>query len=243
VQALLLQHDGLWDAGSADAPQRPARRFDGFDAWCETQRGAHCELLLSGTVVHDLVCEPGLPLASDAQLLQHAQAVFKHYHGDGAMAWRLAGWNSGSRCGVSALHGADFAQLLHSAHRHGVVVRAMQPWWARALALVHRRLPSLRSTAAAWLLIVEGGFVKALSLHRGECVAVRAQWLDAGAGQGLQDFAAQLLDAGRTQAEVPVRLALGYGLAGGAAAGVELLGPIDGSAPSADWLIERKTRP
>jgi hypothetical protein len=237
---VLLQHDGLWDAGSNGAPLAASQWHESFEAWCSATGPAGCELLLSGTVVHDLVCDPGLPLASDAQLLDHGRAVFAHYHGEAAAHWRLAGWTSGKQSGVSALHGADFAQLLAIAQRHGVRIVAMQPWWARVLALAQRRLPALRTTPVAWLIIVETGFANALCLKQGQCTAVRAQWLDSAAAPALAAFAAQLsAAAGCADAVV---LATGYGLASGSVAGVEVLGRLDEVGPSSAWLLQRETR-
>jgi hypothetical protein len=241
THTVLLQHDGLWDAGPAGTPLASSQWHESFEAWCSATGPVGCELLLSGTVVHDLVCDPGLPLASDAQLLDHGRAVFEHYHGEAAAHWRLAGWASGAQCGVSALHGADFAQLMAFAQLHGVRIRAMQPWWARVLALVHRRLPALRTTPVAWLIIVEAGFANALCLKQGQCAAVRAQWLDRPAAPSLAAFAAQLLaSAGCADA---VLLAMGYGLASGSVAGVEVLGRLDEVGPSPAWLLQRETRP
>jgi hypothetical protein len=235
THTLLLQHDGLWHAAA-----QASQWHEDFDAWCRQAGPARCELLLSGTVVHDLVCDPSLPLYSDAQLLEHGRAVFEHYHGEAAARWRLACWTSGAQCGVSALHGADFAQLLASAQRHGVRIGAMQPWWARVLALVQRRLPALRSTPEAWLILVESGFANALCLKQGRCTGVRAEWLDRPDPPSLAAFAARLPAAGR--AEAPV-LALGHGLASGPVAGVELLGRLDEAGPSPHWLVAREARP
>jgi hypothetical protein len=241
LHTLLLQHDGLWDAGHPAAPNAPSQWHAGFEAWCDAMQDAGCELLLSGSMVHDLVCDPALPLASDAQLLDHGRAVFAHYHGEVAAGWQLACWTSGSQCGVSALHGANFAELLAIAQRHRVQIRVMLPWWSRVLALVLRRLPALRTTPVAWLIISEAGFAHALCLKQGQCAAVRAQWLDGPTLHALGQFAAQLLAA--QQADEPVLLAMGYGMTSGSAAGVELLDRLDEVAPPSAWLLERTRRP
>jgi hypothetical protein len=238
LHTLLLQHDGVWAAAGRDGP---CRWHANFDAWCETMRDTRCELLLSGTVVHDLVCDPGLPVASDKQLLEHGRAVFEHYHGEVAAHWQLACWSSSSQCGVSALHGANFAELLATAQRHGVLIGGMQPWWARVLRLVLRRLPALRTTPLAWLLIVEAGFANALCLKHGECAAVCVVWLDSPSPPALASFAAQL--PARDGGAEAVILAMGFGLASGPVAGVEVLGRLDESVPSPAWLLEREFRP
>lgn len=241
LHTLLLQHDGLWDAGHPAAPNAPSQWHAGFEAWCDALQDASCELLLSGSMVHDLVCDPSLPLASDAQLLDHGRAVFAHYHGEAATLWQLACWTSGSQCGVSALHGANFAELRAIAQRHRVKIRVMLPWWARVLALVLRRLPALRNTPVAWLIIAEAGYAHALCLKQGECAAVRAQWLGSPTPLALGQFAAQLVVAKSTDA--PVVLAMGYGMTSGSVTGVELLGRLDEVAPPSAWLLERATRP
>jgi hypothetical protein len=243
THALLLHGDALWDAGSTRQPHRPTRWHESFEAWCGAMPGAACELLLSGTLVHDLVCEPDLPLVSDKQLLEHARAVFVHYHGEEAALWRMACWSAGPHCGVSALHGADFGELLAMALRHEVRILAMRPWWARVLALTLRRLPALRTMPRAWLMIAEGRFVTALRLEQGHCAQLHTRWLDDASPQALADFAAWLPDGAAKVSAEPVRLAAGYGLAPGIAPGVEVLGQLDATAPPCVWFFELGTRP
>lgn len=243
AHALLLQLDGLWDAGQPGAPLQPSRWHESFDHWCTAHPDADCELLLSGTLVHDIVCDPALPLRSDAQLIEHARAVFTHYHGEAATTWPMACWFSGPHFGVSALHGCDVAALQASAAGHGVRIRRMQPWWSRILGLTLHRLQALDRTPQAWLIALETGFASALCLRQGRLADIRTQWLPGSGAQALETLAAQLLATDGDGSERPVVLATGFGLASSDAAGVEVLGRLDEPGPSGHWLLRQRDQP
>jgi hypothetical protein len=192
--------------------------------------------------VHDMVCEPNLPLRSDAQLVEHAQAVFSHFHGEHAAGWRMACWFSGSTCGVSALHGIDFQALADVAGRHGVRIRHLRPWWSRVLAHVCRQLPSLHGAPTAWLMIVEGRFVNAVCLRHGRLFAIRPHWLEDAGPARLTRLGAQLDASAVHGAAPPVLLAAGHGLDDGPVTAIQVLGRLDETEPSAHWLLPPRGR-
>jgi hypothetical protein len=240
---LLLQADGLWHAGHARTPLRRSRWHESFEAWCAGHPDSQCDLLASGTIVHDLVCAPDLPMRSDEQLLGHARAVFRHFHGDPAAAWRMACWFSGRSCGVSALHGIDFEALKAGAGRHGVRLRRVQPWWSRVLAHAEHRIRALRRTPSAWLLVVEGRFVTALWLCHGQLRAIRSHWLGEAGPFRLARLGAQLQALSADGPAAAVLLAAGHGLDGEAASDIQVLGHLEESEPAVQWMLPPRGRP
>lgn len=260
--ALLLQDGVLWDGGSARGAFVPPQRHADFAAWCAQHANGVCDLWLSGAFVHELVCDPALPLAGDAALVEHARAVFAHYHGEPSLAWRLAPWAAKGQQGVSALHGIDLPALLTVAREHGVRVRSLRPWWVWVLRLALQRLPALRSHPHVHLLVVEGRHVGALRLHRGAVTALQSLWLHEATALSLAQLANELRSSTATDSDgaaapcseaatagPPMAMALsspvltpiyavGHGLRNpaGAAAGIEALSALDASTPPTDWL-------
>ncbi len=247
--ALLLQDGLLWDAGSARDAFAPLHQYTDFAAWCATYPGSVCDLWLSGAFVHELVCDPALPLAGDAALVAHARAVFAHYHGAPSFGWHLAPWSARGQQGVSALHGVDLGQLLAVSRAHGVRVRGLRPWWVRVLSLALQRVSTLRSHPRVWLLVVEGRHVGALRLHRGAVTELQSLWLGQARPQPLAQLANTLrsdpADAAASGTSGPIVepasatpvFAVGFGLDSGAVAGIECLCDLAAAAPAANWLL------
>jgi hypothetical protein len=235
--SLLLLGTELWDAGSARAPYPIATQHESFDRWCGSNPGRVCDVWLSSTLVHEMVCDPALPLATDPALVALARSAFTARHGDAALAWALVPWSTQGQQGVSAIHGVDLGRLALVARQHRVRLNALKPRWVRVLALTLDRLPALRAIPQAWVVIVEGPVVNALRLHRGTLSEVRSETLATARPAALAAFALRLRDATPGDfAEAPV-FAMGHGLVSGAAAGVTPLGRLDGRAPPTDWMF------
>lgn len=217
---LLLLADGLWDG---------ARRWPSFDDWCQAHPHRQCALWLSSHLLHELVCDPELPLRDDLAVLAWAQPQLQHYHGEAASAWALAAWQQGRHRGVSALHGVALQALKLSASRHGVRLSGVRPWWSLVLPLALRRHAVLRG-AQARLLVVEGRGVAALDLRRGQLTGLALRRLDDATPQALADWKAEQPGA------ADVTVAVGYGLAPGAISGLHAGEGLDAAAPAADWL-------
>lgn len=235
--SLLLHEGGLWDAGATREPLAPPHHHAGFGDWCVGHTGRVCDLWLSGALVHEMVCDPSLPLSSDTALLEHARAALVHYHGDVALRWPLAAWSARGQQGVSALHRVDVEQLVQQARAGGVRLRFVRPWWVRVLVLALRRAPQLRSHPCIWLLIIEGRFVSALRLHHGALVELRSHWLLAATPAQVQAFVGSLHEGAAERPHRASVCALGYGLAAGDLGAVETLAPLTTPAPAAQWLL------
>lgn len=224
---LLLQPDALWDAGrrGAGTPVRHA----GLAAWCEAHPGAACELLLSGRLLHSVVCEPDLPLDDEAATAAYVRQLLTHYHGSAAQRWPVAAWHSGGRRGGCALHGADLADWQALASEHGVHLRSARPWWSLLLPRALRAAPELASAPQASLLVVEGAWVTRVGLHSGACSALQNHRLDAPSVAALDDLARSLAAGG---AGVP--LAIGHGLDTATPQHLRPLAPLH-DAPPVAW--------
>jgi hypothetical protein len=242
--ALLWLADGLWDAGSSQAPLDPPRCHPDLDAWSAAHRDGSCDLWLSGTLVHEYVRHTMAALVSDATLIAEARGRFVHYHGEAAQAWPLAAWTAQGRQGVSALHGIDLARIAAPLKAHRIHLHAIRPWWSRALAAALGQATSLRAAPVAALMVVERRFVSLLHLHRGALTALTAHWLARPTPQALAELAREHLAARGTAlagaAPTPVA-ALGHGLEAGAVEGVECLGPLDRAEPAARWVLPPKS--
>ncbi len=262
-QALWLGPGGLWDMGShpggwamgwptcgatgwtmggatggpmaapPDTGPSP-RHFAHFDAWCQAHPGQACTLWLSAWGVHELVVDAALPLAGDDALLAYARALLVHYHGDAAAHWSLTTGQAAGRRGVSALHGWPLAGLQASAHRAGVPLRWVRPWWCQALRMAVQAAPALAQATAARLLVVEGRLVSDLTLARGALAGLQQR--------RLADNTAAALQALVTDDPATVCWALGHGLQDGGAGqrrltaltartAVVVLGHLTGAAP------------
>jgi hypothetical protein len=223
---LLLQPDALWDAGrrGAAAPVRHA----GLAAWCEAHPGAACELLLSGRLLHSVVCESGLPLDDDAATQAYVRQLLTHYHGAAAQRWPVAAWHSGGRRGGCALHGAELAEWQRLAAQHAVHIRSARPWWSLLLPRVLQAAPELARVPHASLLVVEGPWVTRVGLGNGACDAIQNHRLDAPSVAALDELA-QNIAAG--DASVP--LAIGHGLDTATPQHLRPLAPLHGAPPVA----------
>ncbi|MGS0758082.1 hypothetical protein ACVBEH_27390, partial [Roseateles sp. GG27B] len=124
--------------------------------WCRQHSGGAATLTVSTQLLHELVCEPGLPLDSEADLQAYARQQFSHYFGAAAKAWPLATWRVGSatdpeRCGASAWHGAEGAALAATAAEHQLLLRRVQPAWAPVLQRLAAQEPQWLSAPTAAL--------------------------------------------------------------------------------------------
>jgi hypothetical protein len=177
--------------------------------------------------MHELACEPDLPVADDPAALEWARGVLQHYHGARAMAWPLASWTDRGRRGVSALHGLDLASIQSTAQSAGVVLRGVRPWWSCVLGQALRRDATLRQGALRFL-VVEAQVVLVISLVSGAVDGLVLRRLDAAHPSELQ----------RSLSDGPAcrTVAVGYGLDACALQGIECLSPLDALHPSPEWL-------
>lgn len=181
---------------------KPRRVFvtpggDEFAAWCREHPGSAVELVVSARALHELVVEPGLPLADLDAVQAYAQQQFAHYFGASAQRFAIAAWQQGSACGASALHGLDLAALSAQARSARVRLAAIRPAWAVWLA----SLPSATRAASGHALWHEGEIAVVITLDRGRVVGLQPrrvkQLAELGAGSALavgtpdSDLAAQ----------------------------------------------------
>ena len=244
-QALFLNGAGV-QAGGFSPPQP-------FANWCRQHSGSAAVITVSTHLLHELVCEPGLPLDSEAALQAYARQQFSHYFGAAAMAWPLATWRVGSvtgseRCGASALHGPDGAALAATAAAHQLLLRRVQPAWAPVLQRLAALEPQWLNEAAAALAWVEGQVLTWLLLQNGQLHTLRQLRLSTATPAALSETLLELL--GSQTAGAQQVLVLGYGLAAGElavaarghnAATIRLLAPLTGSAPEPAWFMPAAT--
>ncbi len=157
---------------------KPRRVFvtpggDEFAAWCKDLPGTAVELVISARALHELVVEPGLPLADLDAVQAYAQQQFAHYFGASAQRFAIAPWKLGEASGASALHGLDLAALRSQAEAANVRLHAVRPAWAAWLA----SLPAATRAGSGRVVWHEGA--------DGEKTAVVIQ-LDRGRVTGLQ---------------------------------------------------------
>lgn len=244
-QALFLNADGVQAGNLPSLPPQP------FADWCRQHGGSAATLTVSTHLLHELVCEPGLPLHSEADLQAYARQQFSHYFGSAAKAWPLATWRAGSvagseSCGASAWHGSDGAALAATAAEHQLLLRRVQPAWAAVLQRLAAQEPQWLSAPAAALAWVEGQVLTWLQLQNGQLQALRQLRLPAATTEALSETLLELLGspaAGTAQCSV---LVLGYGLSTGQlplqmlgknVAVIRVLAPLDGSAPPPAWFM------
>lgn len=249
-QALFLNADGVQVANASSLP--PQELAD----WCRQHSGGAATLTVSTQLLHELVCEPGLPLDSEADLQAYARQQFSHYFGAAAKAWPLATWRvgapagtnsgtAGERCGTSAWHGPEGAALAATAAEHQLLLRRVQPAWAAVLQRLAAQEPQWLSAPTAALAWVEGQVLTWLQLQDGQLQALRQLRLPAATPAALNETLLELLDspaAGATQRSV---LVLGYGLSAGQlplqalgsnAPLIRVLAALDGGAPQPAWF-------
>ena len=97
---------------------------DEFEAWCSEHPGTGVDVIVSARALHELVVEPGLPLADLDAVQAYAQQQFAHYFGAAAQRFAIAPWRVGEAAGASALHGLDLAALRGRIARTGAAGRA-----------------------------------------------------------------------------------------------------------------------
>ncbi|MDY0748832.1 hypothetical protein SNE35_30315 [Paucibacter sp. R3-3] len=213
-QTLFLGPDGVQTVEGQVLP---------FADWCASHAGQAADVIVSARLLHELVCEPGLPLDDEAALQTYARQLFSHYFGAAAQRWPLAGWRAGSRRGAAALHGLDWAALQQATDEADVDLRSARPAWAPLL----QRLAREQATAAlAW---VEGSLLSWVVLKAGDVAAVRQQRLVEPTLAAL----AETLNELRAADAVDAVTAAGYGLTGEASmpAQMQVLGRLDATQP------------
>lgn len=218
VSLLLLGDGGLWDGH---------RQWPSFDAWCTAHPRHACRLWLASALLHELVCDEGLPLADDGAVLAWARPLLQHYHGDAALAWPLAAWQQGRRRGVSVLQGVSLDALRAAAEGSGVRLLGVAPWWSLVLRRALKRHAALRRGDTR-LLVVEGRCMAVIGLHDGTVHQLELRRLQAAQPAALGRW---LLDSAG-----PAPLAIGYGLAVGPAAGIDVADTLTGATPAPRWL-------
>lgn len=224
-QTLFLGPDGVQTVEGQVLP---------FADWCASHAGQAADVIVSARLLHELVCEPGLPLDDEAALQTYARQLFSHYFGAAAQRWPLAGWRAGSRRGAAALHGLDWAALQQATDEADVDLRSARPAWAPLLQRVARE-PA--TAALAW---VEGSLLSWVVLKDGEVTAVRQQRL---AEPTLPAFVETLTELRAVDA-VDAVTAAGYGLSGEALmpAQVQVLGRLDATQPELGLFAQAADR-
>ncbi len=244
AQPLFLTAEGLRPLlDGANSPLRTVQE------WAEAHRGTAARLIVSARLLHELVCEPGLPLAQETDLQAYGRQQFSHYFGAAAKQWPLASWRldalsahgaeqRAEQCGLSALHGLDWPALRLIFEANEVQLRQVQPAWAPVLAHVLASEPVWAAAPQAGLAWVEGQVLTWLQLRAGRVQALRQLRLPETTVAALHETLAEL----RSGFAGPV-LALGFGLSAepgqadaGASEGVRLLGRLTGTAPQAEWF-------
>jgi len=206
--------------------------------WAQAHRGQAVELLVSARLLHELVCEPGLPLGEEDELQAYGRQQFAQYFGALARAWPLASWRSDTAgLGLSALHGLDWAGLQFLFDQQAVVLRRVRPVWA---ALMHRLLleqPEWARAERAALAWVEGQVLTWLQLEGGRLQGLRQLRLEAATRPALLEVLSEL----KAELQGPV-LVQGFGLEAAAvalpaaASSLRFLSDLSGIAPQGDWL-------
>lgn len=159
-----------------------------FEAWCRDHPGSAVELVVSARALHELVVEPGLPLADLDAVQAYAQQQFAHYFGAAAQRFVIAPWQAGPACGASALHGLDLAALQAQARAAGVRIAAVRPAWARWLAA----LPAATRAASGRVVWHEGEVAVVIQLDQGRVAALQSRRVHALADLGAPGEAAPL---------------------------------------------------
>ena len=230
ARTVLLQAAKVW--GYAPDALAPIAYAD-FEAWCAAHAGLNVRIVLSSALTHQLVADPSLPVDDNEAVLAWARHQFVHYHGAAAQHWALAPWCDGAQRGAVALHALKPDELLQSAARHRVRIRAIEPWWSVALRVATGRALALASSEPAELWLVEG-----LQLTRVLCADRRVQgieqhWLDSADEAALERLILQLCDSDRPP------WVLGCGLAGDAArplVAARVLGGLQAASLAPEWL-------
>lgn len=155
---------------------KPRRVFvtpggDEFAAWCRDMPGTAVELVVSARALHELVAEPGLPLADLDAVQAYAQQQFAHYFGAAAQRFAVAPWQLGEAAGASAVHGLDLTALRAQADAAGVRLAAVRPAWTAWLA----SLPAAMRAGSGRAVWHEGSVAVVIQLDRGRVTALQSR--------------------------------------------------------------------
>ena len=166
---------------------RPRRVFvtpggDEFAAWCGDMPGTAVELVVSAKALHELVAEPGLPLAGLDAVQAYAQQQFAHYFDAAAQRFAIAPWQLGEACGASALQGLDLGALTTQADTARVRLAAVRPAWAVWLA----SLPASMRAGSGRAVWHEGDVAIVIQLDRGRVTGLQSRRV-----QSLADLGAE----------------------------------------------------
>ncbi|PTT88678.1 hypothetical protein DBR42_09320 [Pelomonas sp. HMWF004] len=153
-----------------------------FEAWCREHPGTAVTLVVSARALHELACEPGLPLADLEAVQAYAQQQFAHYFGAASQRFAIAPWRLGDPAcaGASALHGLDLDALRSQAAAAGVRVLAVRPAWAQWLAA----LPAATRAGSGRAVWREGDVAVVVTLDRGRVVGLQSRRITALADLG-----------------------------------------------------------
>lgn len=155
---------------------KPRRVFvtpggDEFAAWCRDMPGSAVELVVSARALHELVAEPGLPLAGLDAVQAYAQQQFAHYFGAAAQRFAVAPWQLGDAAGASALHGLDLGALRAQADAAQVRLAAVRPAWAAWLA----SLPAAVRAGSGRAVWHEGEVAVVITLDHGRVTGLQSR--------------------------------------------------------------------
>jgi len=194
--------------------------------------GTAVDVIVSARLLHELVCEPGLPLDNEPARQAYARQMFGHYFGAAAQRWPLATWVAADQQGATALHGLDWPALAQAAAAANVQVRRVQPAWAPLLQRLMVAEPDWARAPAAALAWVEGQVLTWLVLQDGQVQRLRQLRLSTATQAALGEVLAEL----RTDESV---LVLGYGLDSAATPvwpGARVLHRLDGTSADLAWF-------
>lgn len=142
-----------------------------FEAWCRDLPGTAVELVISARALHELVVEPGLPLADLDAVQAYAQQQFAHYFGAVAQRYVIAPWKLGEAAGASALHGLDLTALRSQADAACVRIAAVRPAWSAWLA----SLPAATRAGTGRAVWHEGEVAVVIQLDRGRVTGLQSR--------------------------------------------------------------------
>jgi len=155
-----------------------------FEAWCREHPGTAVELVVSAKALHELVAEPGLPLADLDAVQAYAQQQFAHYFGAAAQRFAIAPWMLGTAAstvaGASALHGLDLAALRAQAQAASVRIAAVRPAWAVWLA----SLPAETRSGSGRMVWHEADVAVVIRLEQGRVTGLQSRRVSALADLG-----------------------------------------------------------
>ncbi|MBB4842744.1 hypothetical protein HNP55_001259 [Paucibacter oligotrophus] len=209
--------------------------------WASARAGQALELIVSARLLHELICEPGLPLGEEEELQAYGHQQFAHYFGAAARNWPLASWRADKAgLGLSALHGLDWAGLQYLFEQQALLPRRVRPAWAPLLHQLLQDEPEWARAPRAGLAWVEGQVLTWLQLEQGRLQGLRQLRLAAATRPALLEALGEL----KAELQVPL-LVQGFGLdAAGAAlpaaaASLRFLSDLSGVAPQGDWFASK----